>query len=142
MPSSKHEVNLIKIPGIFGDSGEGMLSVLEASELLPFCIERIFTVVDMAKGKRRGGHANTLVNEAICCLRGSLRISTLTRHHKGSHTLTDPTTYLIIPSHTWTEIEALQDGTCYLVVADHSYQEAAPCYVRNLDDFNVMSRAE
>ena len=122
-----------------GDSvAAGVLFALDSVAALPFRVDRVFSVVCMARGARRGGHANRLVNEAICCLHGCVTVRTHDGEHETTHTLSSPGEVLVIPAGTWTDLEALEDQTAYFVLADHSYAEAVLHYER---DFAVFLRA-
>jgi hypothetical protein len=138
MQNVQTDLQIIQIPSFPGEEGEGILSVLEAKEGLPFPVERVFTVTGMGKGMRRGGHSNIIVNEAICCLQGAIEVSTLTSIGRNVYLLDEPTKYLVVPCMTWADIEALENNTCYLVIADHTFQEAAPCYIRDLSQHHAM----
>gem|GEM_PF-5136904 len=91
----------------------------------------------MVRKARRGGHANKIVNEAICRLSGSLNIHTLAGELAESHILNTTTEYLLIANGTWVEIEAIEDNTSYCVLADHSYIEAEPHYIRTMAEYRA-----
>lgn len=118
--------------------GEGLLSVMEVRKMLPFPVDRFFTVTGMARQAKRGGHANKIVNEAICCLNGTLAVHTLMGGIAQTYVLATPAEYLFIPAGTWLEIEALEDKTSYCVLADHSYAESAPYYIRDFDHYRAL----
>ncbi len=113
----------------------GVLFALDSVSALPFRLDRVFAVAGMARGARRGGHANRLVNEGICCLHGCVAVRTHDGQQETTHTLSSPGEVLVIPAGTWTDLEALEDHTAYFVLADHSYAEAVPHYVTDFADF-------
>ena len=142
MPDLQAASTIIRIPSFSAEPGEGRLSVLEATSALPFTVDRLFTVVGMNRGKRRGGHSNTIVNEAICCLQGSLKVNTQARDGCREFRLDDPTLVLLIPCRTWADIESLEDNSCYLVLADHTYREAAPHYIHDLERHRALMHSD
>lgn len=144
---SRPKVHCVATTAHPGDQPEsGVLFALDSVGVFPFRPDRIFSVAGMARGARRGGHANLLVNEGICCLHGRLEVRTHDGFHETTHILSSPAEVLVIPAATWTDLEALEDGTAYFVLADHCYAEAAKHYVRDFSEFSrdvvAASRAD
>ncbi len=114
-----------------GEEGTGTLHAFEAAAVLPFPVQRVFTVTGMSAGAERGGHANRVVNEAICCTCGAIRIRTHNGTTEQFHELRSAGDVLIVPSMTWIDITALVPNTAYYVLADHTYQDAREHYIRD-----------
>jgi len=137
----KTEASKITLSAFPGPSGSGVLHVLECAKVLPFTVDRVFTVTGMAAGSRRGGHANMIVNECVVCLHGAVQL-TLT---DGSgavthHLLSTPQDSVLIPAGTWADLEALADNTAYMVLADCSYETASLHYERDISHFLARGR--
>ena len=111
-----------------GPSGTGVLHVLEATQRLPFPVERVFTVSGMLAGARRGGHANWIVSECVVCVQGALEVQLMSVAGEATFRLTAPSSGVLVPPGTWIDLVALEDGTAYVVLADHTYEQAAPQY--------------
>ena len=111
-----------------GPSGTGVLHVLEATQRLPFPVERVFTVSGMLAGARRGGHANWIVSECVVCVQGALEVQLMSVAGEATFRLTGSSSGLLVPPGTWIDLIALEDGTTYIVLADHTYEQSAPHY--------------
>lgn len=111
-----------------GPAGTGVLHVLEATQRLPFPVERVFTVSGMLAGARRGGHVNWIVSECVVCLQGALEVQLMSVAGEATFRLTGSSSGLLVPPGTWIDLIALEDGTTYIVLADHTYEQSAPHY--------------
>jgi hypothetical protein len=132
-------VQHIRLPVHRNAERRGHLLSLDMVAALPFPAVRVFWVDDIHRGDRRAGHANTIVHEAIACLRGSVRVNA---HFAGTTdvtTLDDPAHIAVFPPGTWIDIEVLDDDSLYLVIASHDFATAQHHYVR---DVNALRKGE
>lgn len=123
-----------------GEAGTGTLYAFEAAEVLPFVVRRVFAVEGLTEGAARGGHANRLVNEAICCTLGAIRVRTHSGLAEAVHELRSPVDILIVPAMTWIDIESMSSSSAYHVLADRSHANATGHYVRDFAEFLAEAR--
>lgn len=52
----------------------GVLSVVHGAIDMPFDIERVFWIHQLAPGTKRGGHAHRIVHQVIICMSGAINV--------------------------------------------------------------------
>jgi hypothetical protein len=119
---------------------QGCLLSLDMIAALPFDAVRVFWVDDIHRGDRRAGHANTIVHEAIACLRGAVRVVARYAGDTDVTVLDDPSHLAVFPPGTWIDIEVLRDDSLYLVIASHDFATAQQHYVRDAETFDEPAR--
>jgi tellurite resistance-related uncharacterized protein len=119
---------------------QGCLLSLDMIAALPFDAVRVFWVDDIHRGDRRAGHANTIVHEAIACLRGAVRVIARYAGATDVTVLDDPAHLAVFPPGTWIDIEVLRDDSLYLVIASHDFATAQQQYVRDAETFDEPAR--
>ena len=118
--------------------GEGILSVIDKQNNLPFEIKRVFYVYDIPINSRRGGHAHKVLKQFIWALNGCLEIKTITKQGKTKEFLLDsPDKGLFIPEMIWSYQLIKCENTIYCVAASSYYDESE--YIRNWDEFQELN---
>ncbi len=115
----------------------GRLAAIELSGLVPFTVDRMFWVTGLARGARRGEHANDLVHELIVCVAGALRVTVDDGREQRQFVLDTCTRGLYLPPGLWATQEATADATTYVVLANLTYVDALPGYVRDYDAYQA-----
>ena len=123
--------SLISLPKI--SDKRGNLSVIEQNKHIPFEIQRIFYLYDIATGESRGGHAHRECHQFLIALNGSFEVLIDDGTTKKTITLTEPHQGLHIPPMIWAEELNFSQGAICLVLASLPYDESD--YIRSYSDF-------
>lgn len=122
---------LISLPKI--TDKRGSLSVIEQNQHIPFDIQRIFYLYDIATGESRGGHAHKDCHQFLIALNGSFEVLIDDGETKQIIALTEPHQGLHIPPMIWAEELNFSQGAICLVLASLPYAESD--YIRSYSDF-------
>ena len=118
--------------------GEGILSIIDKQNNLPFEIKRIFYVYDIPNNTRRGGHAHKVLKQFIWAISGDLEITTISKlGEKNNFILNSPDKGLFIPEMIWSYQLTKSENTIYCVAASAYYDESE--YIRNWDEFQKLN---
>jgi dTDP-4-dehydrorhamnose 3,5-epimerase-like enzyme len=124
--------SLINLPKI--SDKRGNLSVVEQNKHIPFDIQRIFYLYDIATGESRGGHAHKDCHQFLIALNGSFDVLLDDGTTKKTIALTEPHQGLHIPPMIWAEELNFSQGAICLVLASLPYDEGD--YIRSYPDFS------
>ena len=117
--------------------GEGILSIIDKQNNLPFEIKRVFYVYDIPNNTKRGGHAHKFLKQFIWAINGDLEITTISKLGKtNSFILDSPDKGLFIPEMIWSYQITKSENTIYCVAASSYYDESE--YIRNWDEFQKL----
>lgn len=116
----------------------GALSFFESERSIPFSIQRIYYIVDVAEGMRRGGHAHKSLWQLLICPYGSIRIDLDDGKETTSVLLDRPDIGLVISPGLWREMTWLADKSVLLVAASAYYD--ASDYIRDYDGFLTYAK--
>jgi WxcM-like, C-terminal len=129
------EAALISLPKI--SDKRGNLSVIEQNKHIPFDIQRIFYLYDIATGESRGGHAHKECHQFLIALNGSFDVRVTNGYSRPplnkTITLNQPHQGLHIPPMLWAEEINFSQGAICLVLASLPYDESD--YIRSYSDF-------
>jgi len=126
--SSLEDVALIPVQRT---SDEGGSMTVVSSRIIPFQVERVFSI--SSKNKIRGNHAHKDCTQFIVCLSGSLDVFVDDGLTKQKYILTSSSEGLIIPPGIWAHQEYSAVETMINVYCDEDYRESD--YIRNYKDF-------
>jgi hypothetical protein len=122
----------IELPRVYRP--EGSLTAVHGGTEIPFAIERVYYLYDVAGGETRGGHAHLRLQQVMISVFGSFevvlddattrRTVTLNRAHHG----------LYVPTLIWRELVNFSSGGICLVLASRLYEKED--YIR---DYNVFA---
>ncbi len=115
----------------------GTLAAWEVGKQLPFSVERLFAIYDVADGASRGDHAHRECHQLFVCFGGEVTIDVDDGHNRRVETLSHPGDYLHVPPMNWVRIPTVPKGATLLVLCSHKYDETD--YIRDRDEFQQMS---
>jgi dTDP-4-dehydrorhamnose 3,5-epimerase-like enzyme len=127
---------------VHGSEASGVLVALESGRSpLPFDIKRIFYILGVAEGDKRGGHAHIKGDQFFICLAGKVEIMHEISPHKPYYVnvLTPPRVVtrlqsgVFVPAGRWVEITFTAPDTVLLCLCSNYYDEAD--YIRNRDEW-------
>jgi len=113
------------------DAKESTLFVYESGKLLPFTIQRVFTIKTV-EACTRGFHAHKHGTQLLTVLNGECDVICDDGTSRKTYTLNQAAQGLLIPPTIWAE-QAYSPNTILMVLTDHSYDEAD--YIRDYDAF-------
>ncbi len=118
------------------DARSGSLVVMEAGKQVPFDLLRLFLILGVAAGDRRGDHAHRRQHQFLVPVHGSFDVEAVDRGGSASYRLEDPAIGLHAPPLTWLRIKALNPDSSCLVLASDRYDEAD--YIRDFAEFERL----
>jgi dTDP-4-dehydrorhamnose 3,5-epimerase-like enzyme len=121
------------------DCNCGKLIAIEAHKDIPFSIERIFYIYDVAKDIARGAHAHKDSNQLLICLHGECEIILDNGTVREHFLLDSPDIGLLQPKLVWGEMHHFSSDAVLLVLSDSLYDPDD--YIHAYDHFLQMVRA-
>lgn len=118
----------------------GSLSFLEGSRDVPFAIQRVYYIYDVAPGERRGFHAHKKLEQYLICVHGNCKILLDNGKERETVLLSDPNEGLYVGAGLWREMYDFSDGAVLLVLASAYYTETD--YIRDYQSFLDYVRNE
>ncbi len=139
MKSQSNSISDVKLITLnqFKDSN-GVLSVAQSQQHVPFKVERSFIVTTSQSEVRRGHHAHKVLNQFMICVAGEIEILVDDGKSKSTYILHGSEQGLNVPAGIWSEQTYKSDAAVLLVLCDMSYDEAD--YIRNYDDFQSFKK--
>ncbi|MCR5313908.1 MAG: FdtA/QdtA family cupin domain-containing protein [Bacteroidaceae bacterium] len=134
--NSKYEERgyfLIKIPS--NTDSRGTLAFTEWKHL-PFSVERIFWIYDVAEGKTRGGHAHSKCAEIVFAVHGSFDMFVDNGKEQEVFHIDTPDTGIYIGPNVWCELRNFAPGTVCVALASMPYDSTG--YINSKDEFNKI----
>lgn len=102
----------------------GSLIALEPGNPVPFAIERVFYIFDIAAQASRAAHVAADVDELVIAVSGSFRVVTVENATRREFTLERPTQGLFVPGLAWRELSDFSSDAVCLVLASTRYDPA------------------
>ena len=121
----------IKIPSFNEVISQGTLRVIEGNHV-PFSIQRVFTVLANAGGKR-GEHAHKKCNQLLTCVSGAIELLCDDGNQRQTIQLRPDSDGVWVKSGIWAEQTFLENHSVLLVICDQPYDESD--YIRDYDEF-------
>ena len=115
----------------------GNLSVIEASKMLPFKVERLYYLHSVPATAVRGGHAHLRLQQCIVAIAGSFDVVTHDGRSAKKFGLSAPSQGLYIPQMLWRELKNFSPNAVCLVLASESFDESD--YIRDFGRFLAES---
>lgn len=112
---------------------EGLLTVAQVHEHVPFKVDRCFVVQPFQDGTVLGNHAHRTLNQFLICLSGEIDVLVDDSRSKRAHTLSDRTSGLFVPPGIWCTQTYKTNDSVLLVLCDKPFSEAD--YIRDYDVF-------
>lgn len=114
----------------------GSLSVLEASDDVPFQINRLYYLYDVPSKSVRGQHAHRELEQIMIAVAGSLTLCLETSSGQEEFQLESPSRGVYVPQMTWRELTDFSTDTVCLVVASRPYEPED--YIHDYDEFKEL----
>lgn len=111
----------------------GALTALEVERDVPFPIQRVFLVHDVAPGVPRGGHAHRDTDQVVLGLAGTVEVRVSDGTDEAVHLLSGPGEGLYVGRMTWIDLARFDPGAICLVLASDRYDRARS--LRTWDDY-------
>jgi dTDP-4-dehydrorhamnose 3,5-epimerase-like enzyme len=111
----------------------GALTVAEVQTHIPFSIERLFLVYDVAHCEVRGEHAHRSLHQFLICVRGSCVVIVDDGERRQEYELDSPAFGLYVPPMTWSVQHKHTPDAVLLVLASAPYDAAD--YIRDYETF-------
>lgn len=130
------ECKIIDLPK-FTDM-RGSLSFIEAYRHIPFEIQRVFYLYDVAGGATRAGHALKTCQQFLIAISGSFEVVIDNGINRCEYLLNVAYKGLLIPPLFWRELRNFSTGSVCLVLASEPFDETD--YFKDYDDFLSATR--
>jgi dTDP-4-dehydrorhamnose 3,5-epimerase-like enzyme len=99
----------------------GLLVPVEFSRIVPFEVRRMFWIVDVPAGGKRGGHAHMRCHQFAICMAGQVAIDAFDGQAKGCFELSTAQALYIKPGIFTTE-RFIVPGSILSVMCDRPYE--------------------
>jgi hypothetical protein len=129
MKSGIGEVRWIELPAV--TDGRGTLTAIEATQDIPFAIERIFYMHHISAD--RGGHAHRDTDQVVIGISGRHVVEVKDAQQCLRFVLDDPNKGLYLPRMTFTSLVEFSPGAVSLVLASTHYDRARS--LRTFEDY-------
>jgi WxcM-like, C-terminal len=119
---------------------DGVLSVFAGNDpdAVPFPIARVFTIVGVSAGGRRGNHAHRKCSQLLVSLKGTARVLLNDSVDINSFTLSPDGKGLLIPPGIWNTVVFEGSQTVLMVICDEAYDPQD--YIFDWNEFLQMIR--
>ena len=121
------------VDGTSATDMRGSLAAMELADLLPFPVQRFFSIFDVPSHDVRGEHAHKVCWQALTALHGSLKIMVDTGNARAVVELDSPSRSLVIPPGVWASQYAFSSDAVLGVFASHRYKSSD--YIRDYGEF-------
>lgn len=112
---------------------QGLVSVAEAEQDVPFPIRRVYLLHAADAGAERGRHAHRKLWQLLVAASGRCAIELDDGSSRALFTLDDPGVGLLVPPMTWRTLKVMEDATVVLVMASEHFDEGD--YIRSYEEF-------
>lgn len=119
------------------DSPDGNLFIAEAQRHIPFAIERVYFINNLAnRAAVRGKHAHRELAQAIFCINGSFRLHLDDGRAQQSLLLNDPARGILLEPMLWHTMTGFSYDCVILVFASAPFDESD--YLRDYAEFQRL----
>jgi hypothetical protein len=119
----------------FGDA-RGTLMPVEAQRDVPFAIERVYIIDNVAPDLPRGHHAHYTLRQVLLPLRGAFEMVMDDGQRQWVEPLTSPREGLLLEGLIWHEMRAFSPDCLIMALASAPYDEAD--YIRDYSVFQQV----
>jgi UDP-2-acetamido-3-amino-2,3-dideoxy-glucuronate N-acetyltransferase len=130
MENTNALTKIIEIPKF---DTNGTLCIAEFPTHIPFQINRIFYIFNVAEGEVRGKHTHLQNEQVLFCIKGSIKIALDDGSVKEEVLLDSPNKGVLLETMVWHEMHDFTKDTILLVLASHQYDEGD--YIRSYEEF-------
>ena len=114
------------------ENDSGSLCVYESSDLVPFEIKRIFTVI-ANKNEVRGNHAHKKCTQLLICVSGEIEVICDNGIDESIYQLNNMGQGLLIPAGIWASEKYILKDSVLMVLCDRGYEPAD--YIHDYEEF-------
>jgi len=125
--------DVVRVPLSQHVANEGVLTVIQSGEHLPFKVDRCFVVTPIDPETIRGNHAHRELSQFLICLTGQVDVLVDDSIGTEVHTLRDPSCGLLVPPGIWCRQTYRTRNSSLLVLCDKPFSEMD--YIRDYDAF-------
>lgn len=125
---------IIQLPRITDPRGN--LTFIEGQKHIPFAIQRVYWIYDVAGGETRGGHAYKHLHEFIISLSGSFDIVLDDGRQKKTYCLNRPYFGLYVPNLIWRHMNNFSTNAVCFILASLPFSPEDYIY-----DYDVFLKA-
>lgn len=129
MKSGLNDVRWIDLPAV--EDSRGTLTAIEATQDIPFPIQRIFYMHHIIAD--RGGHAHRDTDQLVIGISGRHVVEVKDAERSLRFVLDDPNRGLYLPRMTFTTLMEFSEGAVSLVLASTHYDRSRS--LRTFDDY-------
>jgi hypothetical protein len=123
----------------FKDLPDGNLFIAEARKQVPFDIERVYFINNLANQKAiRGKHAHRQLQQGIFCINGSFVLHLDDGDIKQRILINDPSCGVLLGPMLWHTMSSFSYDCVILVLASAPFDEAD--YIREYEEFCSLAR--
>ncbi len=118
----------------FGTEENGILSIIEGENNLPFPIKRVYWISKVPEKETRGHHAHIENKQVLVCLSGGITITLKDQQNNTtSFTLLPSNKGLFVPNMLWKEIKFNNPNSILLALASKEFVDSD--YIKSWEDF-------
>ncbi len=126
---------LVDLP-LIGD-GRGLLLVAEAHAQVPFDIRRLFVLLGLPPGARRGAHAHRQQHQFLIMLAGACDVDVYDGRTRSIVHLDTPNRALYVPPMLWLDLGGFTPASVCAVLTSGAYD--AKDYIRDAAEFDRLT---
>jgi dTDP-4-dehydrorhamnose 3,5-epimerase-like enzyme len=128
---------LIDLPRI--SDARGNLTIIENNAQIPFSVQRIFYLYDVAENAQRGAHAHHELKQFLVAVSGSFDVILDNGKEKKTVTLASPDQGLCLSPLIWSHLENFSANAVCLVLASAPYDESD--YIRDYHHYLQLTES-
>ena len=113
----------------------GSLCAYDSSDLVPFDIKRVFTVI-AKEHQIRGNHAHKKCTQLLVCVSGEIEVVCDNGSEKSVYLLSNMGQGLLIPAGIWASEKYICENSVLMVLCDRGYE--LDDYIHNYEDFKII----
>jgi dTDP-4-dehydrorhamnose 3,5-epimerase-like enzyme len=117
------------------DGYDGILTVANESENIPFQIKRVYYIYNLINHKKvqRGLHAHRTLQQVMFCVNGECNVIVDDGVQQQKVVLDEPNKGIYLGTYLWHVMDEFKNNCILLVFASDLYDESD--YIRNYDEF-------
>lgn len=119
-------------------SNFGNLVPIEATDDIPFLVNRVYYIYGVPNDMKRGFHSHINLQQVLICVHGSVKILTKTPFEEKITNLDSPLKGLYIGPMIWREMYDFSEDAVLLVLASEHYTETD--YIRDYSKFENLAK--
>jgi dTDP-4-dehydrorhamnose 3,5-epimerase-like enzyme len=111
----------------------GQLTILEASDIVPFRIARLYWITEVPKNQIRANHGHKELEQVFICLKGEFSLFVSDGNQEEIFDLSQKSGAFYVPKAMWRKLMNFTEDSVCLVLASRSYQ--SDDYIKTFEEF-------